>query len=76
MLVRHALKEYRTWSADSRRWLAYQPRAGDIVVATYPKCGTTWMQRIVNLLIFQSAEPQPVSKLSPWYDMRIAASTD
>jgi aryl sulfotransferase len=76
MLVRHALKEYRTWSVDSRRWLAYQPKAGDIVVATYPKCGTTWMQRIVNLLIFQSAEPQPVSKLSPWYDMRIAATTD
>ena len=76
MLMRQALKEYRTWSLDSRRWLAYQPRAGDIVVGTYPKCGTTWMQRIVNLLIFQSAEPRPVSKLSPWYDMRIAATTD
>lgn len=76
MPVRPALKEYRTWSLDSRRWLDYQPRAGDIVVATYPKCGTTWMQRIVNLLIFQSAEPRPVSKLSPWYDMRIAATTD
>ena len=28
---------YRTWMADSRRWDAYRPRAGDIIVATYPQ---------------------------------------
>lgn len=76
MLVRPATREYRSWVLDSRRWASYRPRPGDIVVTTYPKCGTTWMQRIVNLLIFQSPEPRPVSKLSPWYDMRIRASTD
>lgn len=63
-------REYRNWVMDSRRWQHYHPRPGDIVVATYPKCGTTWMQRIVNLLIFRSTDPRPVSKLSPWYDMR------
>ena len=47
------------------------PRAGDIVVATYPNCGTTWMQRIVNLLVFQSTEPAPLAKISPWIDIRI-----
>jgi aryl sulfotransferase len=75
MLIRPARREYRSWVLDSRRWAEFRPRPGDIVVATYPKCGTTWMQRIVNLLIFQSPEPRPVSKLSPWYDMRIRAST-
>jgi aryl sulfotransferase len=70
MLVRPATREYRTWVLDSRRWQHYRPRPGDIVVTTYPKCGTTWMQRIVNLLIFQSPDPRPVSKISPWYDMR------
>jgi aryl sulfotransferase len=76
MLVRPATREYRSWVLDSRRWAEFRPRAGDIVVTTYPKCGTTWMQRIVNLLIFQTPEPRPVSKLSPWYDMRIRASPE
>jgi len=30
--------------------LRYRPSPGDIFVATYPKCGTTWMQYIVYLL--------------------------
>lgn len=70
MLVRPAIREYRTWTVDSRRWQTYEPREGDIVVVTYPKCGTTWMQRIVNMLVFQSADVRPVSKMSPWYDSR------
>ena len=32
MLVQPALREYRTWIVDSRRWEKYQPRAGDIIV--------------------------------------------
>lgn len=76
MLVRPALREYRSWVHDSRRWQHYRPREGDVVVCTYPKCGTTWMQRIVNLLIFRSPEPRPVSKLSPWYEMRVFAPVE
>ena len=70
MLVRPAMREYRTWIMDSRRWEAYRPRSGDVVVATYPKCGTTWTQRIVSLLIFQSPEPVALSKIAPWLDQR------
>ena len=70
MLVRPALREYRTWIMDSRRWDHYRPRSGDIVVATYSKCGTTWMQRIVSLLIYKSPEPVPLSKLFPWLERR------
>ena len=51
-LVRPATREYRNWVTDSRRWSCYTPRASDIVISTYPKCGTTWMQRIVGALVF------------------------
>jgi aryl sulfotransferase len=70
MFMQPPVREYRTWIIDSRRWEKYRPRSGDIIVSTYPKCGTTWMQRIVNLLIFQTTEPMPVSRISPWLDRR------
>jgi aryl sulfotransferase len=70
MGVRPALKEVRSWTTDSRRWAHYVPRNGDVVIATPPKCGTTWTQQIVNLLIFQNAEPRPIQIISPWIDFR------
>ncbi|MDX6752240.1 sulfotransferase domain-containing protein [Geminicoccaceae bacterium 1502E] len=70
MLIRPQERVYRTWILDSRRWEHYRPRPFDIVIATYPKCGTTWMQRIVGLLVFSNPEPQPVMELSAWIDRR------
>ena len=70
MPVRPAGRAYRTWIIDSRRWDHYRPRPGDVVIATYPKCGTTWMQRIVDLLVFQDPGPRPVMQLSAWIDRR------
>ena len=69
-------KIYKTWVVDSTRWDYYQPRDGDIVIATYPKCGTTWMQQIVSLLIFQSPEPRPILQISPWIDCRFRDSVE
>jgi aryl sulfotransferase len=70
MPVRPAGRVYRTWIIDSRRWQRYRPRPSDVVIATYPKCGTTWMQRIVDLLVFGSPAPRPVMQISPWVDRR------
>jgi len=67
-MVRAPTREYRTPIMDSHRWDGFQPRAGDIVVATYPKCGTTWTQRIVDMLIHQSAAPRPIMETYPWLD--------
>jgi aryl sulfotransferase len=71
MLVRAPQKIVRDWVHDSRHWDRYVPRTGDVVVATAPKVGTTWTQRIVNLLIFQTPEPKPIIETSPWIDARI-----
>ena len=70
MLIQAPRRIYRSWVADSRQWNDYRPRSDDIVIATYPKSGTTWMQQIVSLLIFQSPEPRPVSEIAPWFDRR------
>ena len=61
---------YRTWVLDGGRWEGYVPRPDDIVIATSPKCGTTWMQRIVGLLIFQDDAPIALAQVSPWIDRR------
>lgn len=54
---------------DSRRWDAFKPRAGDIVVATPAKCGTTWTQMICALLVHQTPDlPQPLTRLSRWIE--------
>lgn len=70
MLVQSPQHEYRTWVLDSRRWAHFRPRADDIIIATYPKCGTTWMQRIISLLVFQTPEPKPIMQISAWIDRR------
>src|SRR3954454_22955814 len=64
---------YRSVVADSLRWDGFRLRGGDVVTSTPPKCGTTWMQRLVALLVFDGPEmPSPISKLSPWLDMQLA----
>jgi aryl sulfotransferase len=61
---------------DHRRWDNYRPRPGDIVVATYPKCGTTWTQRIVDMLIHQSTAPRPIMETYPWLDATFFAPVE
>lgn len=62
---------YQSRDEDSGRWLGFSFRAGDIVISTRRKTGTTWMQMICALLIFQTPDlPDSLSHLSPWLDQR------
>ena len=41
-------------------------RAGDIVISTRSRSGTTWMQMVCALLVFRSADlPAALPELSP-----------
>ena len=62
------LRRYETAVADSVRWDSYRPRLGDIIVATAPKCGTTWTQMLCALLVHGRELPAPLTRLSPWLD--------
>jgi hypothetical protein len=62
---------YLAHVADSRRWAQVPLRDDDIVISTPSKCGTTWMQMLIALLLFDTEElPAPLSTLSPWVEMR------
>lgn len=60
---------YQSDDEDSARWLGFPFRSGDIVISTRSKSGTTWMQMICALLVFQTPKlPAPLVELSPWVD--------
>ena len=46
-------------------------RDDDIIISTYAKSGTTWVQQIVSQLIFNGEEGLPVAEMSPWMDLRV-----
>ena len=75
-LARAVTREYRTMIMDSHRWDRYVPRKGDIIICTYPKCGTTWTQRIVDLLVFEDPAPRALMQISPWLDATFFAPVE
>lgn len=40
--------------------LAYEPRPDDVFIVSYPKCGTTWMQHIVNAIYNDGIPPKDI----------------
>jgi hypothetical protein len=68
---------YTSPDEDSARWTGFRFREDDIVISTRSKCGTTWVQMICALLIFQTPDlPQPLTTLSPWLDWSLEPRTD
>ena len=64
-------RELHNHHFDSTVWNDFAFRQGDIVIATYAKSGTTWLQQIVGQLVFAGATDVPVAELSPWVDLRL-----
>jgi len=64
-------REFHNHHFDSTIWNDFAFRDDDIVIATYGKSGTTWMQQIVGQLIFNGDAEVNVAELSPWVDLRV-----
>ena len=64
-------REFHNHHFDSTIWNDFKFRNDDIIIATYAKSGTTWLQQIVSQLIFNGAEDMEVAEMSPWLDLRI-----
>lgn len=69
-------RELQTAVLDSTRWNGFRYRDGDIVVATWAKSGTTWMQQIVSQIILGGPEGLGAGDTSPWLDMRVRPLDD
>lgn len=64
-------RELRSHHFDSTVWNDFKFRDDDIVIASYAKSGTTWVQQIVAQLLFRGAEGLAVAEMSPWLDLRV-----
>ncbi|MEN3953107.1 sulfotransferase domain-containing protein [Iodidimonas sp. SYSU 1G8] len=64
-------RELHNHHFDSTVWNDFRFRPDDIIIGTYAKSGTTWMQQIVGQLVFGGAEDVNVGELSPWVDLRV-----
>ena len=64
--VTPARRRYRGFMSDSARWDRFAFRPDDVVISTPSKCGTTWMQTIVGMLLLDRTElGAPIGTISP-----------
>ena len=65
------IRELHNHHFDSTIWNDFHFRDDDIVIATYAKAGTTWMQQIIAQLLFDGDPELEVAEMSPWMDLRV-----
>ncbi|QIG46562.1 sulfotransferase domain-containing protein [Nordella sp. HKS 07] len=69
VVLASATADYRGDVITPERWSTWEPRKGDIVVCTPLKCGTTWTQTILAMLLHGGRNiPDHVHAISPWVD--------
>ncbi|MGH8588876.1 MAG: sulfotransferase domain-containing protein, partial [Gammaproteobacteria bacterium] len=64
-------RELHNHHFDSTIWNDLVFRDDDIIIATYAKAGTTWMQQIIGQLLFDGDPDLSVAEMSPWLDLRV-----
>jgi aryl sulfotransferase len=56
---------------DSTIWNDFKFRDDDIIISTYAKSGTTWMQQIISQMLFSGDTEIDTQAMSPWIDFRL-----
>ena len=64
-------REMHNQHIDSTVWNDFKFRDDDIIISTYAKSGTTWMQQIVAQLLFAGDTEIDTHEMSPWVDFRL-----
>jgi len=65
-------RELQMYCMDSTYWNDFKFRDDDIIIATWGKSGTTWVQQIVAQFIFKGQTVGlPVGDMSMWVDFRL-----
>lgn len=62
-------RELQRGLTDTTRWQHFNHRPDDVFICTLSKNGTTWMQSLVCMVLFESGDLDFVpQEYSPWYD--------
>ena len=64
-------RELHSHHFDSTIWNDLIFRDDDIIISTYGKSGTTWVQQIIGQLLFDGRSDLEVAEMSPWLDLRV-----
>ena len=70
------MRRYHEFMADSARWERFKLRPDDVVITTPSKCGTTWTQQIVGMLLRDTVTLPPIGTISPWLDMQVRSEEE
>jgi len=65
------IRELHSHHFDSTIWNDLQFRDDDIVIGTYAKAGTTWMQQMIAQMMSGGDPDLQVAEMSPWLDLRV-----
>jgi aryl sulfotransferase len=65
------IRELHSHHFDSTIWNDFKFRDDDIIVSTYAKSGTTWMQQMLAQMLMGPNPDLAVAELSPWLDLRV-----
>ncbi len=64
-------REMHNHHIDSTIWNDFEFRDGDVIVASWPKSGTTWTQQLVGQIVTNGAPGLDIAHISPWLDLRV-----